>query len=181
MLKKGILLTTSIKLFNQNGFNASGINEIIKEANVSKMTLYKYFKTKDDLIVEALEQVHQDFIKNFINKINTKDSNPKNKIIDLFDMLSESAQRAKDVRCIFINASAEFPDKNHPAHKAAFAHKLTTQNFFEEQLKELKKQNPEHIARILTSLTQGALVMTQIGGDKIYYDDCKKAAQILIK
>ena len=180
MSKKEILITTSIKIFNKNGFHATGINEILKEANVSKMTLYKYFKTKDELIVEALNKVHQNFVQNFLEKISAKKDNPKNKIIELFNMLAESALNSKDVRCIFINASAEFPDINHPAHQAAFAHKLSTQDFFKAQLIILKIENPEHTARILTSLTQGALVMTQIGGDKRYYDDCKQAVQKLI-
>lgn len=180
MSKKEILIKTSLKLFSQNGFNSTGIDKILQESNVSKMTLYKYFKTKDDLILAVLQRVHDIFIKEFINKINDQDLSPKNKILELFNMLTKSANKNKNVRCIFINASAEFPDINHPAHKLAFKHKLSMQTFFEEQLSKLNHKNPTHLSRTLTILAQGALIMAQIGGDKEYYQDCKKTLTKLI-
>ncbi|MBL6664308.1 MAG: TetR/AcrR family transcriptional regulator [Rickettsiales bacterium] len=181
MSKKENLINTAISLFLQNGFKATGINEILEKSAISKMTLYKHFKTKDDLIIACLDKIHQEFITNFLDVIEKKKTNPKTKIIELFNMLTTTAKKTQNVRCIFINASAEFPNLDHPAHKAAFQHKLSTQNFLEKQLKKLKIKNHQHKARVLTALTQGALVMSQIGGDKKYYDDCKKTAQILIE
>ena len=50
------LVETAIRLFNRDGFHATGIDTILSEAGVAKMTLYKHFKSKDDLIVAALRR-----------------------------------------------------------------------------------------------------------------------------
>ena len=49
------LVETALRLFYANGFNATGIDRILAESGVAKMTLYKHFRSKDDLILAALE------------------------------------------------------------------------------------------------------------------------------
>jgi len=171
MSKRDDLINAGLKLFSKNGFHATGIEKILTEANSSKMTLYNYFSSKDELIIAVLDLVHEKFMNDVLKKIEEKDISPKDKILELVETLVKSAKMAKEVRCIFINASAEFPDLNHPAHEAAHSHKLTSEKFVLKQLKTMQHPNAIYLSRIITTLLQGALVMSQIGGDKKYYED----------
>lgn len=180
MHKKETIIKTATELFVKNGFRITGINEIIKKSKVAKMTLYKYFKTKDELIIAVLENVHEKFVINFLNKIDNQELKPDEKIINLVKMLHETSVKAKNVRCIFINASAEFSDINNPICKIAYNHKLSSELFFKKQLGKLKISDASYLARIINTLTQGALVMAQIGDDKKYYKDIIKIIKHLI-
>ena len=54
--KRDQLVDAALELFYRNGFNATGIDKIIAEAGVAKMTLYKHFKSKEELIQAALRR-----------------------------------------------------------------------------------------------------------------------------
>ncbi|HLD77045.1 MAG TPA: TetR/AcrR family transcriptional regulator [Rickettsiales bacterium] len=179
--KRETLIQTSCKLFCSDGFNTTGIDKILKKAKVNKMTMYKYFKTKNDLIIATLDYAHDMFVKNIIEEIDKLDITPKEKIAKIFDILWEFTQKKKFVRCLFINASAEFPDFNDPIHKAAIQHKLSTEKYVKKLLDKMKIKDSKHLARVITALLQGALVMAQIVGDKDYYLDTKKVIGNLLK
>ncbi|MCP4245656.1 MAG: helix-turn-helix transcriptional regulator, partial [bacterium] len=53
--KKDQLVSVALDLFCRHGFHATGIDTIVAEAGVAKMTLYKHFRSKEDLVVAALE------------------------------------------------------------------------------------------------------------------------------
>lgn len=53
MSKKEDIINTALDLFNQIGYNATGVDKIIAESNVAKMTFYKYFPSKESLIMEG--------------------------------------------------------------------------------------------------------------------------------
>lgn len=180
MSKKDLLIQTSLKLFCFEGFNKTGIDRILAESGVSKMTMYKYFKTKDDLIIAALNHAHNSFVENILNNISATKISPKAKIIKLFDTLQNFTKEQDVVRCVFINASAEFPDLNNPIHQAATQHKLSMEKFVFDLLKEMKAKNPKHTARVITTLLQGSLVLAQIVDDKSYYSNSKKVIKDIL-
>ena len=59
--KRDDLIDTALRLFYTQGFNATGIDKILAESGVAKMTMYKHFKSKDELIVAALERRDEQF------------------------------------------------------------------------------------------------------------------------
>src|SRR5678810_1232020 len=54
--KRDQLIDTALRLFAKNGYRATGIDTILAEAGVAKMTLYHHFKSKDELILAALQR-----------------------------------------------------------------------------------------------------------------------------
>ena len=54
--KRDQLIDTALELFNRDGYRATGIDKILAESGVAKMTLYNHFGSKDELIVAALER-----------------------------------------------------------------------------------------------------------------------------
>jgi AcrR family transcriptional regulator len=178
--KKDELIQVAFRLFCDDGFSSSGIDKILQEANVSKMTLYKYFKTKDELIIATLAHAHQLFMVNVIEKVDALQISPSQKILKFFDILQQTIKKKEMVRCLFINASAEFPNRKNPINKAALEHKISTEKFFAKLLKQEKFKNANYLARIINALSQGALVMAQVADDKAYYADIKKAVANLL-
>ena len=55
------ILSTATDLFQTQGINSTGVDNIVAVAGTTKMTLYKYFRSKEDLILEVLDKSQQDF------------------------------------------------------------------------------------------------------------------------
>lgn len=53
-VKKDDIITTALRLFNSYSYNSIGVDRIISESGVAKMTFYKYFPSKEKLIEECL-------------------------------------------------------------------------------------------------------------------------------
>ena len=78
------IMETADRLFYEQGFNVTGINQIIEEAGISKPSLYNHFKSKNDLLIAYLEQLYSSWFRGldeFIRDINT----PLDRVLALFD------------------------------------------------------------------------------------------------
>lgn len=64
--KKNDILVCAARLFNQYGFKAIGIDRIIEESQIAKMTMYHHFSSKDEIILEVLEGFNQTLSKELI-------------------------------------------------------------------------------------------------------------------
>jgi len=92
--RKQHLIDTALILFNKFGYHATGIDLILAESGVSKATLYKHFRSKEELILAALQLRHEQVVSKLQNKIesNKQDStntNPLENVLVIFDNLSE--------------------------------------------------------------------------------------------
>ncbi len=181
MTKKQDLIETAYELFCDNGFSSSGIDLILAKAQISKMTLYKHFKNKEDLIVEVIHYAHQSFVKEVIEKIDKMKISPKSKIIKFVEEVEKLVKKEKNVRCIFINACAEFPDHKNPIHKAALCYKNSNENFIKKLIIAAKIKKADHVNKSISAMMHGALVVAQMTGDKTYYAEIKKVINNLIK
>ncbi len=178
--KKRKIIETSFELFCSNGFNATGINIIIDKSKVSKMMMYYYFKNKEELIIEVLEFAHNIFVENVLQKVEKSKASAKKKILSLFEILFEISKEKDLVRCVFINATAEFSDIKNPIHQVTIRHQKSIEDFIKNALKKDGFTDVKYLARTINLTLQGALVMVQTTNDKKYYLDAKKlVAKIL--
>ncbi len=105
---KDHIVQTASALFYRNGYNSTGINEIIKESGIAKATLYNHFKSKEELCISYLKYMNE----NFLNKIrdycysNTK---TKSRILLIFDFLEEFFNDKEFNGCWCIKTMAELP------------------------------------------------------------------------
>ncbi len=111
----GILQTAS-DLFYSQGVRATEVEAIAKGANTTKMSLYKYFPSKDELVVAFLRQRDEDFTTWFVEHLEGKADNPKAKLLAIFDVIVEWLDIPEFRGCAFINAAAEFPVEGNPVH-----------------------------------------------------------------
>ncbi len=101
------ILKTVDRLFYEQGYLATGINQIIAEAQVAKASFYQHFPSKESLVLEYLE-VHNTEFLNHIKQVEKQFSEPKAKILALFDDLADFARQTEFRGCPFLNLTAEF-------------------------------------------------------------------------
>lgn len=174
--KRDHLVATALALFNKQGYRATGIDHILAESGVAKMTLYNHFKSKDELIIAVLSKREEDFsawIRTTMTRLlKHQQGDPRlAKLLSYFDALHEWVNSDSFCGCNFINASIEFKRKDDPIHAAAAAHKKLGIQMLQEFLAELHLDNAHHIAQQIHMLIEGAIVMA------ITLDD-KKAIQL---
>lgn len=177
--KRDQLVNTALALFYREGFHATGIDRILAESGVAKMTLYKHFKSKDELIMAALESRFAPAAERMARAFERLP--PREAILRVFDGLDEWLKQDEFCGCAFINAAAEFHDRDHPVHRLAASYKFTTQHYFREALERLQVADPARLARQLQYLMEGAISMGHIQGPGDQALEAKEAADLLLR
>ncbi len=175
------LVDTALKLFYQEGFHATGIDRILAEAGVAKMTMYKYFKSKDELILAVLRRRDELFRSWFVHQVEARANTAQARLLALFDVYddwlhSEDASHG----CMFINATAEFAEPENPIHVAAAETKRLVLGYVRALATSARVQAPEVLATQLVLLLEGATVMAQVTGNRDAIWEAKKAAELLV-
>ncbi|MDT0620331.1 TetR/AcrR family transcriptional regulator [Croceitalea vernalis] len=105
------IITVASKLFYTNGYNATGINEIIAKSEIAKATLYHHFKSKEDVCVAYLEVRHLKFMDDLKNYISDKNEG-KQKLVGIFDFLRDLYRQGDFHGCWGIKTLGELPPEN---------------------------------------------------------------------
>lgn len=160
--KREQLLTTALALFYREGYHSTGIDRILAESGVAKMTLYKHFKSKDELILAALQMQHEQIAVRLRESL--EGLAPREAILRAFDGLHLWLNEQGFCGCLFLHAAAEFHDRNHPIHRQAAEHKRFVLTYFRTALLALGVAQPEPLAAQLQFLFEGALSMAHLYG-----------------
>ena len=155
------LVDTATRLFAQYVYTAVGIDRIIAEAGVAKMTLYKHFASKQDLIVAVLKQRDQQFMQSLQTYV-LQYTELELQIKAIFDWHQQWFQQADFYGCMFINASAEFHQAQAAIQTINQAHKQGITDWLHSLLTPTYAEQAAAIAQQLSLLLDGAIVSTQI-------------------
>jgi AcrR family transcriptional regulator len=174
------ILTVASDLFQTRGINSTGVDTIVAVAGTTKMTLYKYFKSKEILILEVLQQGHDEFQAWLNTKLNQSSKKPAEKLQKLFDFIEEWITAPEFRGMAFIKASAEFPNEENVIHKLSAEHAREFRSYIAALASEAGVIEPEALALQLSMLIEGAIQSEQMkrGSGAIKY--AKKAAKVLI-
>jgi AcrR family transcriptional regulator len=121
---KDRILDTASRLFYDQGYHITGINQIIEEAAIARASLYNHFPSKTDLLLAYLDRTHREwFIE--LDRYMTPYQTPREKLLALFDFRIERQQRLKYKGCHFNKITAETCDDEDvfqrvKAHKGRF-------------------------------------------------------------
>lgn len=111
--KRDEIIEVASKLFYEQGYNRTGIQQIIKEAGVAKGTFYSHFSSKEELGVTWLKTRHIDWNKSLNNFLHDTPE-AKNRILMTFDFLTQGMQDSGHRGCAFLNTLAETPETDSP-------------------------------------------------------------------
>ena len=175
------ILETAEELFYAEGVRAVGIDRIIAEASVAKMTLYNHFPSKDDLILGVVRYREVKFDAMF-DKWMTRHRKAGMNPIDAFFAALKSWFKSPGFRgCMFINTCAELADPDHPATKFAAAHKNRFQAMLKQTIAEEKGDKvADAVNPGISLLVEGAIVSAVMQRSPQFADVARDAAIGLI-
>lgn len=174
------ILAAASDLFYKEGVNTVGIDRIIAESGVAKMSLYNNFKSKDDLIAAYLEQFDQSWTPAFHKRVEELAYEPADQLLAIFDVLHGWFQKPNFRGCAFVNTSVELANPNHPAAQIAAKHKQMTMAYIQSLAESAELQNPESLAFQIAILIEGAIAVALMGQQEKAAIQAKDAATVLV-
>ncbi|WP_405252070.1 TetR/AcrR family transcriptional regulator [Dokdonia sp. Asnod3-C12] len=108
---KSRIIKTASSLFYKNGYNATGINQIIAEAGIAKATLYNHFKSKEEICLAYLKHKNVSFLEDF-EAFTTSKTQGKEQLLAIFDFLTLFYQQKDFNGCWCIKTVSEIPKDN---------------------------------------------------------------------
>ena len=171
---------TAADLFYRKGIRAVGVETIAAEANTTKMSLYRSFPSKDELVAEWLRDHDTHFWQTWDAMAQKFPDDPLQQIRAAFALLTKHIADPKARGCPIANAAVELTEKDHPARKVIEAHKANLRNRLSELCLQMKANEPELLADELFLLMEGAQVSIQTLGVRGPARNVARAADNLI-
>lgn len=158
--KREELVETAMKVFAREGYHGTGVERVLQESGVSRMTLYNHFKSKEELILAALRRRDEVF-RNRLMKFVAGRGGPIEQILAVFDFYAHWFEDADFCGCMFINASAEFRDSASPISRAIVEHRARLVQYLQQFCEQAGVDDPASLAAQLGLLLDGAVVTAQ--------------------
>lgn len=173
MQPKERILEKTFTLFHKQGYNATGINQIIEEAKVAKASFYQHFKSKEDLCVAFLEQRHSFWFNELLKfTANADDSNAK--VLASFDFLIFMNKKENFRGCSFLNILSEIPSDNTKILSVIQSHKRDLRTYFQDILKD------DLLSDHIYLLFESCIIESQLFKSNQLIEQSKKIIQTLI-
>jgi AcrR family transcriptional regulator len=160
------ILAVAAELFYRHGIRAIGVEAIAEAADTNKMTLYRHFASKDELVAECLRQFAREAVQRWQRYEEAHPGDPRAQIhawlVDVAGILADKNDRG----CALANAAIELPDRTHPARRVVEEFKLGQRKHLAELCRAAGLNDPEMLADELFLLLEGARVTAQSVGSE---------------
>ncbi|PSN17240.1 TetR family transcriptional regulator [filamentous cyanobacterium CCP5] len=175
------IMEAASDLFYREGTQNVGIDRIIAESGVAKMSLYNHFKSKDALITAWLQQRDAHWRQWFQSTVEKQSTEPAERLLAMFDALAEWFSQPDFRGCAFINSSVELVDPEHPGYQVAIEHQQAIYDYILQLVKAAEIANPQVLAGQLLLLVEGAIVVAMMRHSPAAAAHAKAAASTLIQ
>ena len=160
--KREELIDAAMRVFYTHGFQSTCIDKVLQEGGISRMTLYNHFKSKEDLIVAALKRRDEQFRTAMVRAVDAAPGTPRDKILATFDHIAEWISGDQFCGCMFINAAAEYGDKDCAVRRLAADHKQDIITYLSRLCRDADVADPDKAGEQLALLIEGAIVTAQV-------------------
>jgi AcrR family transcriptional regulator len=158
------IIRTAYELFTRHGLTAVGIDRIVAEAGVAKTTLYRHFRSKDDLIAEVVERHHQLWLRDWLEpETRKRGATPAAQLLAVFETLDEWFGDQNFQGCLLINSLLEAHDRYGAVRHASIRAIDDVYAFLERLAVEAKTREPARLAQQIHLLVRGAIVAAAQG------------------
>lgn len=134
------ILGVASRLFYEQGYNLTGINQIIEEADIARASLYNHFDSKTDLLLAYLKEA-EDVWFHEMEEFTARFSDPREKLLALFDFRMERQHKRDFGGCQFIKISAEVSRQDSQVFEAVSHQKSRLKVFIAAIVKNLPENN----------------------------------------
>ena len=168
-------------LFSRAGVRAVGVDAVIARTGTAKMTLYRNFSSKDDLIIEFLRRREQLWTQDWLRTESTRRGHtPREQLLAMFDVFSEWFGGPDFEGCSFLTTMIEVNDREHPVHQAAVGHRANGRSYIEMLAVEAGSSDIDSFARQWHILMKGA-IMAAHEGDTAAAARARELGELLLK
>ncbi|ENW92367.1 MULTISPECIES: TetR/AcrR family transcriptional regulator [Acinetobacter] len=181
MSKKEDIISTALRLFNSHSYNSIGVDRIISESGVAKMTFYKYFPSKEKLIEECLIQRNTNLQTSLNATLAECDEDDYlGQLKAIFGWYAAWFNSEDFNGCMFQKALEEvikiYPSTLQPATQ----YKIWLTALIENLLKNLDIRNPTHLATLIVSILDGMTIQAHVNKHSVEMDEYWKRVEHLI-
>jgi AcrR family transcriptional regulator len=158
------ILDTAYELFSAYGTRAVGVDRIIAEAGTAKMTLYRNFASKDELIVAFLAAREERWTRGWLQaEVEKRADSPRGRLLAIFDVFGEWFAREDFEGCSFINVMLELTDRSDPGRVASVRHLSVIREFLAGLAAEAGVEDAAGFAHQWHILMKGSIVAAAEG------------------
>ncbi len=174
------ILGVASDLFSTQGINATSVDTIVAKADIAKVTLYKYFKSKEQLILEYLREYDERLWKK-LSEVTAQQGDASSKLGALVDAALDWIADPEFKGFAFINASVEFPQPENPVHQTSLEFAQALRNAMTTLASEAGIKNAGTLAMQLSLVIEGTAIAerTQRGSGAI--ENAKAMTKIIIE
>jgi AcrR family transcriptional regulator len=155
---RGRILEAAYELFSQRGIRAVGIDAIIARSGVARMSPYRHFANKEELVLAFLEQREERWTKGWLQaEVERRATKPADRLLAVFDVFDEWFKRPEFEGCSFINVMLESTDSD-AVHRASVSYLAGIRQFLEDLAREAGITHAGDFARQWHILMKGSIV-----------------------
>lgn len=158
------IIAVARDLFYRHGIRAVGVDAVAEAASTNKMTLYRHFASKDQLVAEYLRCLAGDADGVWAKLESQFPGNPREQLGAWVETMAEHVSNRDERGCPLANAAVELPEKQHPARQVIEDFKRAQRERLAGLCRAAKLSDPQLLADELFLLLEGARVTAQSMG-----------------
>jgi AcrR family transcriptional regulator len=174
------IMSAATDLFYRHGIHAVGVDAIANAAGTNKMSFYRNFASKDELVAEYLRGEEREGMLWWDETLATHPGNPRLQVEALFDMLVKNTCEVDSRGCALANAAVEITEPGHPARPVIEKFKAEMRGRFQELARGMNAREPEALGDSLMLLWEGAFLARVTMGEHGPVQGAANAARALI-
>jgi len=176
VVPKERILDTALRLFHEQGYHTTGINQIISEAGVAKASLYLHFKSKEELGVEYLKARQGIWFSQLVS-FTDESKKAKKKILSAFDFLAYINEKENFRGCSFLNMLSEIQSDDSALLSLIQQYKQQIRQFFSDTMENSK----DNLSDTVYLLFESAMLESQLYKSQWPVERAKKIVADLYK
>ena len=173
------ILDAAIPLFYQQGARAVGIDTVIAKSGVAKMSLYRNFRSKDELIAACLDERDRGYWAWFDRVVAGHPGDPREQLRGVIRGVAKRTSKPGYRGCFFLNTATDYVDRWHPGRKLAVRHKQKLASRLLKICRLLPVQDPLALSRQLVLLINGAQATAGMLGKRTQMELIEAAEQLI--
>ena len=172
--------TAAKDLFYRQGIRATGIEEVCRAAEATKMSLYRAYPSKDALVAAILCQDAAAYDAWFDNAT-AHAATPAAKLGAAVEAFAGKLESPEYHGCPLLLAQAEFPDPEHPTHRLVAGHKTRMREAFATLASAAGVERPDLLGDTLAVLIDGAWSTVPYMGGKRAGEVLRRTAEVVLR